>query len=44
MWGVDRSAPWGPEIDHPPLGCSYLVIVPSYDMSGALIILPGLYG
>ena len=34
----------GPEMDHPPLGRSYLVVVPSYDMSCALILLTGLYG
>ena len=44
IWGVDRTDPWGPEMDHPPLGRSYLVVVPSYDMSGALILLTGLYG
>ena len=33
---VDRIDPWGPEMDHPPLGRSYLVVVPFYDM--ALII------
>ena len=43
-WGVDRTDPWGPEMDHPPLGRSYLVVVPSYDMSCALILLTGLYG
>ena len=43
IWGVDRTDPWGPEMDHPPLGRSYLVVVPSYDMSCALIILTGLY-
>ena len=42
--GVDRTDPWGPEMDHPPLGRSYLGVVPSYDMSGALIILTGFYG
>ena len=36
--------PWDPEMDHPPLGRSYLVVVPSYDMSCALILLTGLYG
>ena len=44
IWGVDRTDPWGPEMDHPPLGRSYLVVVPSYDMSGALILLTGLSG
>ena len=44
IWGVDRTDPWGPEMDHPPLGRSYLVVVPSYNMSGALILLTGLYG
>ena len=44
IWGVDRTDPWGPEMDHPLLGRSYLVVAPSYDMSGALILLTGLYG
>ena len=44
IWGVDRTDPWGPEMDHPPLGRSYLVVVPSFDMSCALILLTGLYG
>ena len=44
IWGVDRTDPWGPEMDHPPLGRSYLVVVPSYDMSCALILLTWLYG
>ena len=42
--GRDRTDPWGPEMYHPPLGRSYLVVVPSYDMSCALIFLPGSYG
>ena len=29
IWGVDRTDPWGPEMDHPALGRSYLVVVPS---------------
>ena len=44
IWGVDRTDPWGPEMDHPPLGRNYLVVVPSYDMSCTLIRLTGLYG
>ena len=44
IWGVDRTYPWGPEMDHPPLGRSYLVVVPSYAMSRALIPLTGPYG
>ena len=44
IWCVDRTNPWGPEMDHPPLGLSYLVVVPSYDMSCVLIILTGLCG
>ena len=44
IWGVDRTDPWGPEMDHLPLGRSYLVVVPSYDMPCALILLTGLYG
>ena len=30
--GVDRTDPWGSEMDHPPLGRSYLVVVPSYEV------------
>ena len=44
IWVVDRTYPWGPAIDHPPLGRSYLIVVPSYDMSYALIFLMGFYG
>ena len=43
IWGVDRTDPWGPEMNHTPLGRSYLVVVPSYDISCALILLTGLY-
>ena len=35
---------WGPEMDHPPSGRSYLVVVPSYDMSCALILLTAPHG
>ena len=44
IWGVDRTDPGGPEMDHPPLGRSYLEVAPSYDMSCALILLTGIYG
>ena len=44
IWGVDRTDPWGPEMDHPPLGRSYLIVVPSCDMSCALILVTGLSG
>ena len=44
IWGVDRTDPWDPEMDHPPLGRSYLVVVPLYDMSCVLILLTGLFG
>ena len=44
IWCVDRTDPWGPEMDHPPLGRSYLVVVPLYDISCVLILLTGLYG
>ena len=44
IWDVDRTDPWGSEMDHPPLGPSYVVVVPSYDMSYALIFLTGFYG
>ena len=41
---MDRTDPWGPEMDHSPLGRSCLVVVPSYDVSCALILLTGIYG
>ena len=44
IWGVDRSDPWGPEMHHPLLDRSFLVVLPSYDMSCTLILLTGLYG
>ena len=44
IWGVVLDRPLGSQTDHPPLGRSYLVVVPSYDMSCALILLTGLYG
>ena len=44
IWGVDRNDPLGFKMDHPPLDRSYLVVVPSYDVSGALILLTVLYG
>ena len=44
IWGVDMNDPWGPEMIHPPFGRSYLVVVPSYDMSCDFILLIGLYG
>ena len=43
-WGVDRTDPWGHEMDRPPFGRSYLVVVLSFDMSDALILLTGHYG
>ena len=43
IWCVDSTDPWVPEMDHPPVGRSYFVVEPSYDMSSALIILTGLY-
>ena len=43
IWGADRIDPWGPEMDHPPLGRSTLVVVPLYDMSCAFIVITGLY-
>ena len=33
IWGVDRTDPWGPEMDHPPLGRSYLVVESSCYMA-----------
>ena len=44
IWGVYKTDPWGPEMDHPLLGRSYLLVVPSYEMQCALIILTGLNG
>ena len=44
IWGVDSTELWGFDRDHPSLGRSYLVVVLSYDMSCALIILTRLYG
>ena len=41
---MDRNDPWPPKIGHLPLGRSYLVVVPSYDMSCALILLIEVYG
>ena len=41
---VYRTYPCGPEMDHPSLDRSYLVEVPSKDMSLVLIILTGLFG
>ena len=41
---MERTDRCGPEMDHPPLCLSYLVVVPSYDALCALIILSGLYG
>ena len=39
---MDSTDPWGPEMDHPPLRHSYMVVVPSYDMSCILFLLTGL--
>ena len=44
IWGVDRTDPWGPEMDNPPFCRSYLLVVPLYDMSCVLILLTGLNG
>ena len=41
---MDRTDPWGPEMDHPPFGHIYLVLVSEYEMSGFLILLTGHYG
>ena len=41
---VERTDPWGAEMDHPPLGRSYLVVVPLYDISCALILSTGFFG
>ena len=39
IWGVNKTDPYGPDMDHPPLGRSYLVVVPSYDMPCQFILL-----
>ena len=39
---VERTDSSSPEKDRPPLDHSYLVVVPSYDVSRALILLTGL--
>ena len=44
IWGVVRTDPLGPEMDHPPLGRSFLVVVLSFDMSCASILLTGFHG
>ena len=44
IWDVDRNDPMIPKMDHPPFGRSYLVVVPSYDVSCALILLTKPYG
>ena len=41
--GVDGTDPWRHEIDHLSLGLSYLVVVLSYDMLCALILLSEIY-
>ena len=41
---MDRTDPSGPEMVHPPLGRSYLVVALSYDVSCALILLNEAYG
>ena len=41
---VDRTDPWSSEMDHPPLGRSYLVVTQSYDISCTLIFSTGLTG
>ena len=40
---VDRTYPRDPEMDHPPLRRSYLVVMPSNDMSCLLNFETGLY-
>ena len=37
IWGVDRTNPWGPEMDHPPLGRSYLVVESSCYMAFIIV-------
>ena len=42
--GLDRINPWGSEMDHQPLGRSYLVVMPSYDMLCHVKLSSGLDG
>ena len=37
IWGVDRTDPWGPEMDHPPLDRSYLVVESSCYMAMLIV-------
>ena len=37
IWSVDRIDPWGPEMDHPPLGRSYLVVESSCYMAMLIV-------
>ena len=41
---MDRTDRCSPEMAHPPLRRSYLVVVPPYDVSCALILLTEVYG
>ena len=43
IWGVDGTDPLNPEMDHLPLGCSYLEEGPSYDILRVLILLTDPY-
>ena len=44
IWGVYRTDSWHHEMDHPPLGCSYLVVVLSSRISCTLVLLTRLCG
>ena len=44
IWGVDRTDPWGPEVDHPPLGRSCLVVVASCLMALIIVTCIGFMG
>ena len=37
IWGVDRTDPRGPEMDHPPFGRSYLVVESSCYMALTIV-------
>ena len=39
IWGVDRTTPWGPKMNNPPLSRSYLVALPSYDLSSKFTLI-----
>ena len=39
IWGVDRTTPLGPKMNNPLLSRSYLVVLPSYDLSSKFTLI-----